>query len=40
MKESLRSSLLTTKQNNTYSETIAQWVDESGIKVNLDALKN
>ena len=40
MKESLRSSLLTTKQNNTYSETITQWVDESGIKVNLDALKN
>lgn len=40
VKETLSSSLLTTKQNNTYEDAIAKWVEEAGIKVNLNALKD
>ena len=40
VKETLSSSLLTTKQNNTYEEAIAKWVEEAGIKVDLNALKD
>ena len=40
VKETLSSSLLTTKQNDTYEATKAQWVEEAGIKVDLNALKD
>ena len=40
VKESISSSLLTTKQNNYYNECIDKWVEESGIKVDLNALKD
>ena len=40
VKETLSSSLLTTKQNDAYEATKAQWVDEAGIKVDLNALKD
>ena len=40
VKETISSALLKTKQNNTYNDTVAQWVEEAGIKVDLNALKN
>ncbi len=40
VKESISSSLLTTKQNETYNAAVAQWVEEAGIKVDLSALKD
>ena len=40
VKEAISSSLLTTKQNETYNEAVAKWVEEAGIKVDLNALKD
>ena len=40
VKESISSSLLTTKQNEAYDAAVEQWVEEAGIKVDLNALKN
>ncbi len=40
VKETISSSLLTTKQNSTYTDTINQWVEAAGFKVDWDALKN
>ena len=40
VKETLSSSLLTTKQTSTYNDTKTQWVEEAGIKVDLNALKD
>ena len=40
VKESISSSLLTTKQDDTYEAAVQQWIEEAGIKVNLNALKD
>ena len=40
VKEDIRSSLLSTKQTSTYTETLDAWVEEAGIKENLGALNN
>lgn len=40
VKETISSSLLTNKQNTAYNDAVAQWVEEAGIKVDLNALKN
>ena len=40
LKETIFSSLLNTKQNDTYEATLAQWVEEAGIKVDMNALKD
>ena len=40
VKEALSSSLLTTKQNDTYNAQVDKWVEEAGIKVDLNALKD
>ena len=40
VKEDIRSSLLTTKQTSTYTDTLNAWVEEAGIKENLGALNN
>ena len=40
VKESIHSSLLTAKQNSTYTETLNKWVEEAGIRENLGALKD
>ena len=40
VKEDIRSSLLSTKQTDTYTETLNAWVEEAGIKENLGALNN
>ena len=40
VKETLESSLLSTKQTNTYNDTIQEWVDKAEFKMNLDALKD
>ena len=40
VKESLHSALLTSKQNSTYTDTLAQWVKDAGIKEDLGALKD
>ena len=40
VKEAISTSLLTTKQTNTYEAAIAQWIEEAGIKVDLNALKD
>ena len=40
VKESLRESLLTTKQNETYDNTLAGWVSEGDFKVNTKVLDN
>lgn len=40
VKEALRSSLLTTKQDTVYNQTIEQWVKDAGIQENLNALKD
>ena len=40
VKDTLQSSLLTTKQNTTYNETVQSWVDAAEFKENLGALKD
>ena len=40
VKETISSSLLETKKNTTYTEQVAKWVEEAGIKVDLNALKD
>ena len=40
VKDGISSSLLSTKQTSTYNDTLAQWVEEAGIKVDLNALKD
>ena len=40
VKESISSALLTKKQNEAYEAAKAQWVEEAGIKVDLNALKD
>ena len=40
VKESITSALLSQKQEDTYDETVAKWVEEAGIKVDLNALKD
>ena len=40
LKETISSSLLSTKQTNTYNDTTNQWTEEAGIKVDLNALNN
>ena len=40
VKEKISSSLLSTKQNEAYNAAKAQWVEEAGIKVDLNALKD
>ena len=40
VKETLSASLLHTKQDDKYDETVANWIEESGIKVDLNALKD
>ena len=40
VKETISSALLSTKQNDTYNSTVDQWVEEAGIKVDLNALKD
>ena len=40
MKETISSALLSTKQNETYNTTVDQWVEEAGIKVDMNALKD
>ena len=40
VKEALHSSLLSTKQSETYSAAVEQWIKDSGIKEDLGALKD
>ena len=40
VKETISSALLSTKQNETYNTTVDQWVEEAGIKVDMNALKD
>ena len=40
VKETISSSLLKTKQTDTYNAAVEQWVEEAGIKVDLNALKD
>ena len=40
VKEKISSALLSTRQNTVYNETVEKWVEEAGIKVDLDALKD
>ena len=40
VKEDLRSSLLSTKQNTVYNQQVEQWVDDAGIVEDLGALNN
>ena len=40
VKETISASVLSTKQSNTYTETLAKWVEEAGIKEDLNALKD
>ena len=40
VKEKISSSLLSTKQTEAYNAAKAQWVEEAGIKVDLNALKD
>ena len=40
VKEAISSALLSTKQNEVYNTTVNQWVEEAGIKVDLNALKD
>ena len=40
VKDGISSSLLSSKQTSTYNDTLAQWVEEAGIKVDLNALKD
>ena len=38
VKETIESSLLSTKQTDKYNETIQEWVDKADFKMNLAAL--
>ena len=40
VKETISSSLLTTKQNEVYNAAVDKWVEEANIKVNMNALKD
>lgn len=40
VKETISSALLSTKQNETYNAKVDKWVEEAGIKVDMNALKN
>ena len=40
VKETLHSSLLSTKQNDTYNTTVDEWVEAANIKVDMGALKD
>ena len=40
VKESISSSLLSTKKDDTYDATVDQWIEEAGIKVDMNALKD
>ena len=40
VKDTLSSSLLSTKQNEAYDTAVDQWIEEAGIKVDLNALKD
>ena len=40
VKETISSALLSTKQNEAYNAAVDQWVEEAGIKVDMNALKN
>ena len=40
VKETISSSLLSSKQDETYDSTVNQWVEDAGIKVDLNALKD
>ena len=40
VKETISSSLLSTKQNETYNTTVDQWIEAAGIKVDMNALKD
>lgn len=40
VKETISDSLLSQKQTSTYNSTLARWVEEAGIKVDLNALKD
>ena len=40
VKETISSSLLSSKKTETYNTTVDQWVEEAGIKVDLNALKD
>ena len=40
VKETISSALLSSKQDETYDAQVAQWVEEAGIKVDLNALKD
>ena len=40
VKETISSALLTEKQNDVYDTTVDQWVQEAGIKVDMNALKD
>ena len=40
VKETISSALLSTKQNEAYNAAVDQWVEEAGIKVDMNALKD
>ena len=40
VKDALRESLLSDKQDQTYADTVEQWINEAGIKEDLNALKD
>ena len=40
VKDNLHDTLLTSKQNDTYTATVEQWIKDAGIKENLGALKD
>ena len=40
VKDTLSASLLSTKQDDTYDAAVDQWIEEAGIKVDLNALKD
>ena len=40
VKETISSSLLNTKKNEVYSDAVTKWVEEAGIKVDMNALKD
>ena len=40
VRDTITSSLLSTKQNDFYNETLAKWVEEADFKVDLKSLNN
>ena len=40
VRETLTSSLLSTKQSTFYNDTLAQWVEDAKFQVDLNALKD